>query len=64
MSRFRRALYDRRISQEVMGEDLGEEFAGYVSPAYSPANHNRSSDESFYFRYSEFPVGMTNKVLP
>ena len=26
-----RALYDKRISQEVNGEDLGEEFAGYVS---------------------------------
>ena len=25
-----RALYDRRISQEVDGEALGEEFAGYV----------------------------------
>lgn len=25
-----RALYDKRISQEVMGEDLGEEFAGYI----------------------------------
>ena len=25
-----RALYDKRISQEVAGEDLGEEFAGYV----------------------------------
>mmetsp|Transcript_14777 Transcript_14777/g.14879 ORF Transcript_14777/g.14879 Transcript_14777/m.14879 type:complete len:242 (+) Transcript_14777:50-775(+) len=25
-----RALYDKRISQEVSGEDLGEEFAGYV----------------------------------
>jgi hypothetical protein len=27
---FRRALYDRRISQEVSGEDLGDEFSGYV----------------------------------
>jgi hypothetical protein len=26
-----RSLYDKRISQEVLGEDLGEEFAGYVS---------------------------------
>ena len=26
----RRAIYDKRISQEVYGEDLGEEFAGYV----------------------------------
>jgi hypothetical protein len=26
-----RCLYDKRISQEVSGEDLGEEFAGYVS---------------------------------
>lgn len=26
----RRALYDKRISQEVSGEDLGDEFAGYV----------------------------------
>jgi ribosomal protein S6E (S10) len=25
-----RALYDKRISQEVMGEDLGEEYAGYI----------------------------------
>jgi ribosomal protein S6E (S10) len=25
-----RALYDRRISQEVEGEHLGEEFGGYV----------------------------------
>lgn len=25
-----RALYDKRISQEVAGEDLGEEFAGYI----------------------------------
>lgn len=25
-----RALYDKRISQEVLGEDLGEEFAGYI----------------------------------
>lgn len=25
-----RALYDKRISQEIPGEDLGEEFAGYV----------------------------------
>mmetsp|Transcript_2635 Transcript_2635/g.2752 ORF Transcript_2635/g.2752 Transcript_2635/m.2752 type:complete len:245 (+) Transcript_2635:73-807(+) len=25
-----RALYDKRISQEVSGEDLGEEFAGYI----------------------------------
>lgn len=25
-----RSLYDKRISQEVAGEDLGEEFAGYV----------------------------------
>mmetsp|Transcript_19858 Transcript_19858/g.21598 ORF Transcript_19858/g.21598 Transcript_19858/m.21598 type:complete len:242 (-) Transcript_19858:159-884(-) len=25
-----RTLYDKRISQEVNGEDLGEEFAGYV----------------------------------
>ena len=28
---FSRALYDKRISNEVLGEDLGEEFAGYVS---------------------------------
>jgi ribosomal protein S6E (S10) len=27
---FSRALYDKRISQEVSGEDLGDEFAGYV----------------------------------
>jgi ribosomal protein S6E (S10) len=27
----RRTLYDKRISQEVNGEDLGDEFAGYVS---------------------------------
>lgn len=27
----RRTLYEKRISQEVNGEDLGEEFAGYVS---------------------------------
>eukprot|EP00953_Heterococcus_sp_UTEX-ZZ885_P039756 20364-Heterococcus_DN1.PRE.3 len=27
---FRRALYDKRISQEVDGESLGEEFAGYI----------------------------------
>lgn len=26
----RRAFYDRRISQEVEGEHLGDEFAGYV----------------------------------
>lgn len=26
-----RALYDKRISQEVEGEALGDEFAGYVS---------------------------------
>jgi hypothetical protein len=26
-----RCLYDKRISQEVSGEDLGDEFAGYVS---------------------------------
>jgi len=25
-----RTLYDKRISQEVSGEDLGDEFAGYV----------------------------------
>eukprot|EP01041_Mallomonas_annulata_P005946 gene5946-11997_t len=25
-----RALYDKRVSQEVSGEDLGEEFTGYV----------------------------------
>jgi len=25
-----RAIYDKRISQEVSGEDLGEEFSGYV----------------------------------
>eukprot|EP01031_Cornospumella_fuschlensis_P027675 gene27675-33423_t len=25
-----RTLYDKRISQEVAGEDIGEEFAGYV----------------------------------
>eukprot|EP01036_Dinobryon_divergens_P024976 gene24976-33476_t len=25
-----RSLYDKRISQEVLGEDLGEEFAGYI----------------------------------
>jgi ribosomal protein S6E (S10) len=25
-----RALYDKRISQEVAGEDLGDEFAGYI----------------------------------
>ncbi|CAN0220769.1 unnamed protein product, partial [Discosporangium mesarthrocarpum] len=25
-----RALYDKRISQEVEGEALGDEFAGYV----------------------------------
>jgi len=25
-----RTLYDKRISQEVPGEDLGEEFAGYI----------------------------------
>jgi len=25
-----RTLYDKRISQEVSGEDLGEEFAGYI----------------------------------
>eukprot|EP01006_Ploeotia_vitrea_P058762 TRINITY_DN70151_c0_g1_i1.p1 TRINITY_DN70151_c0_g1~~TRINITY_DN70151_c0_g1_i1.p1 ORF type:complete len:245 (-),score=8.91 TRINITY_DN70151_c0_g1_i1:117-851(-) len=25
-----RTLYDKRISQEVLGEDLGEEFNGYV----------------------------------
>eukprot|EP01038_Epipyxis_sp_PR26KG_P009287 gene9287-12514_t len=25
-----RTLYDKRISQEVNGEDLGEEFAGYI----------------------------------
>lgn len=30
-----RSLYDKRISNEVAGEDLGEEFAGYVSPSYS-----------------------------
>lgn len=28
-----RALYDKRISQEVDGEALGDEFAGYVSAA-------------------------------
>lgn len=28
---FRRTVYDKRISQEVAGEDLGDEFAGYVS---------------------------------
>ena len=27
---FSRTLYDKRISQEVAGEDLGEEFAGYI----------------------------------
>lgn len=27
----RRALYDKRVSQEVEGEALGDEFAGYVS---------------------------------
>ncbi len=25
-----RALYEKRISQDVLGEDLGEEFAGYI----------------------------------
>ena len=25
-----RCLYEKRISQDVPGEDLGEEFAGYV----------------------------------
>lgn len=40
----RRALYDKRISQEVAGEDLGEEFSGYVrknmnSPCYSISAH-------------------------
>ena len=25
-----RSLYDKRISQEVVGDDLGDEFAGYV----------------------------------
>jgi hypothetical protein len=28
---FSRSLYDKRISQEVSGEDIGDEFAGYVS---------------------------------
>lgn len=28
---YSRALYDKRISQEVEGEALGDEFAGYVS---------------------------------
>lgn len=28
---YSRALYDKRISQEVPGEDLGEDFTGYVS---------------------------------
>jgi ribosomal protein S6E (S10) len=27
----RRAFYDKRISQEVEGENIGDEFAGYVS---------------------------------
>lgn len=30
-NRSSRALYDKRISQEVEGEALGDEFAGYVS---------------------------------
>jgi len=29
-----RALYDKRISQEVEGEALGDEFAGYVSTSF------------------------------
>lgn len=32
-NRSSRALYDKRISQEVEGEALGDEFAGYVSAA-------------------------------
>jgi ribosomal protein S6E (S10) len=30
ISTLRRTLYEKRISQDVNGEDLGEEFAGYV----------------------------------
>jgi hypothetical protein len=30
ISILRRTLYEKRISQDVNGEDLGEEFAGYV----------------------------------
>lgn len=30
LASLRRTLYDKRISQEVSGEDLGDEFAGYV----------------------------------
>lgn len=38
----RRTLYDKRISQEVNGEDLGEEFAGYVSAIanFNSIKHN------------------------
>jgi small subunit ribosomal protein S6e len=30
ISKCRRTLYDKRVSQEVNGEDLGDEFAGYI----------------------------------
>lgn len=40
-----RALYDKRISQEVEGEALGDEFAGYVS-----AEWNAQIDMSMYVK--------------
>ena len=52
-------MYDKRISQEVVGEDLGEEFAGYVCimlRIYEVYNN--------CFRSSESLVVTTSKVLP
>jgi len=54
-------LYDKRISQEVFGEDLGEEFAGYVIflkifPYYLRINNNS------LLRFSEYLGVMISKV--
>jgi len=53
-------LYDKRISQEVFGEDLGEEFAGYVIflkifPYYLRINNS-------LLRFSEYLGVMISKV--
>lgn len=45
-----RALYDKRISQEVEGEALGDEFAGYVS--------RKGTKPSIYF----LSYGLSNRT--
>lgn len=42
-----RSLYDKRISNEVNGEDIGDEFAGYVSDLSLPVSLAVLSDLNF-----------------